>query len=183
MADYIKPIAVSFTDAEDRLTEQKEMFKLGEQTCKKKMKDKLRMEQYVALKRFVLDIDERHDLSNLGHKIYAGRYVISAKNLVAIMDNEIVWLNKKNADLVENNNIAREQAHQDVKDLEEVEKARDDLVEQFYNLERKYAKLSDLYKRKKYEQNTIISNNKNVKHLIVLFYAMLIYMCICSIII
>ena len=109
MTDYIKPIATSFTDAEDRLTEQKEMFNLGVQTCKKKTQEKIRIEQYVALKRFILEIDENHDLSNLKHKIYARRYIISVKNLITIMDDEIICLNRKIADLEENSDLAEKQ--------------------------------------------------------------------------
>jgi len=175
---YIKPIAISFTDAEDRLTEQKEMFKLGEQTCKKKMQAKLIMEQYAALKRFILDIDVRFDLRNLENEIYAGRYVISAKNLVNIMDDQIVSLNKKIADLKEDLDIANEQANIYIDDLDKLEKTENNHITQIYILEGKYANLLKVYKKEKDNRHVVVSNNKNVKHLIVLFYAMVIYICI-----
>jgi len=162
------PIATSFTDAEDRLSEQLEMFKLGEQTCERKIMERKYLKKYAALKQFVMDIDVKHELTHLSNMHYAQKYVTSVKNLVGIINDENTRLMKKIAELEEEISTAEEQAEVYAEEAEEFEKTRDDALF-------KFRKLQAIYTAQKKKEKMISSNNKNVKHLIVLFYSMLIY--------
>ena len=171
---FTPPIAKSFTDEEDKLVEQQELFKLGMEHYKSESEKAAKENSMKKLKEDVICEIEKY--RKTGKKTINKAFINNTDKLIILLETEIGVLQQRNYDLAELAADYKEQVETHIIDLEDVEKKYEQLKDEHNKLTKKFDNVTKEHydEAEKIKKNDII--RRNISYIFVFIHIFMSYM-------